>query len=166
MKDFAPAQYRLGTFYERELGVRADLTQAKVWYRRAAEGGNVKAMHNLTVLNAGRDGSRGLFNRVGAVYRSGRTGTARQPVQSSGALREWPWRIAESTQAFKWFSIAALAGDKEAARRRDAVAGQLGALDLQRAETLVRSWRAKPADPTNDFQAASEASKTCSASSG
>ena len=41
------AQFRLGTLYERGVGVKTDLARAKIWYSRAAEQGNVKAMHNL-----------------------------------------------------------------------------------------------------------------------
>ena len=46
------AQFRLGTLYERGLGVKVDAQRAKVWYERAAAQGNVKAMHNLAVLAA------------------------------------------------------------------------------------------------------------------
>ena len=34
--------------------MKTDLARARVWYKRAADQGNVKAMHNLAVLSAGR----------------------------------------------------------------------------------------------------------------
>jgi TPR repeat protein len=40
---FAMAQFRLGTLYERGVGVTTDIARAQVWYGRAAEQGNVKA---------------------------------------------------------------------------------------------------------------------------
>ena len=54
---FAPAQYRIGNFYEKGIGVERDVKKAKTWYQLAAEQGNASAMHNLAVLFAmGADG--------------------------------------------------------------------------------------------------------------
>jgi localization factor PodJL len=49
----APAQLRLGTMYERGIGVDADIDMARGWYLAAAERDNVKAMHNLAVSVSG-----------------------------------------------------------------------------------------------------------------
>jgi TPR repeat protein len=46
-KGSALAEYRLGTLYEKGLGVPLDTKIAADWYAKAAELGNVKAMHNL-----------------------------------------------------------------------------------------------------------------------
>ena len=48
----APAQFRLGGFYEKGIGVKKDLAVARDLYAAAAEKGNGKAMHNLAVLYA------------------------------------------------------------------------------------------------------------------
>ena len=54
---FAPAQYRIGNFYEKGLGVARDIAKSRSWYQKAAEQGNASAMHNLAVLYAmGADG--------------------------------------------------------------------------------------------------------------
>ena len=47
---FALSQFRLGTFYERGPACERS-RRAQVWYGRAAEQGNVKAMHNLAVIS-------------------------------------------------------------------------------------------------------------------
>ncbi len=53
----APAQFRLGGFYEKGIGVKKDLAVARDLYTAAADKGNGKAMHNLAVLYAeGIDG--------------------------------------------------------------------------------------------------------------
>lgn len=158
-RGFAPAQYRLGTLYERGLGVSSDMARARIWYLRAAKQGNVKAMHNLAVLNAGRVGAapdyvtaaqwfteageRGLadsqFN-LGILYESG-LGVARDLVNS-----------------YKWFSLAAARGDKQAARRRDALRSKLSPAQLTSAERKVRSWHQTPVENlVNDPRAAGQA---------
>ncbi|MGH6800144.1 MAG: tetratricopeptide repeat protein, partial [Methylocella sp.] len=48
----AVAEYRLGSLYEKGLGVGKDMQRAKDLYQRAAEKGNTRAMHNLGVLAA------------------------------------------------------------------------------------------------------------------
>src|SRR4029079_973240 len=48
----APAQFRLGSAYEKGIGVKKDLEKARKNYAAAAAQGNAKAMHNLAVLYA------------------------------------------------------------------------------------------------------------------
>ena len=38
--------------FEKGIGTQRDLSLARIWYQRAAERGNAKAMHNLAVLHA------------------------------------------------------------------------------------------------------------------
>ena len=59
----APAQFRLGGFYEKGIGVKKDLAAARDLYLAAAGKGNGKAMHNLAVLYAeGIDGPADYAN--------------------------------------------------------------------------------------------------------
>jgi localization factor PodJL len=51
-KGFAPAQYRLGSMYEKGAGVTRDINKARQFYEQAANQGNASAMHNLAVLYA------------------------------------------------------------------------------------------------------------------
>ena len=62
--------------------------------------------------------------------------------------------------AYKWLSLAAKSGDKEAIRRRDILKGKLTAEQLAKADGLVATWRAKPQIPdVNDARKAGEAWK-------
>ena len=65
----APAQYRLGSIYEKGLGVPHDMAKAQEWYGRAADAGNVKAMHNLAVLYAEGAGGAPDLERASALFR-------------------------------------------------------------------------------------------------
>src|SRR2546423_231555 len=51
-RGLAPAQYRLGSLYEKGQGVKKDPIEARRLYLAAAQQGNAKAMHNLAVLYA------------------------------------------------------------------------------------------------------------------
>lgn len=56
---FAPAQYKVGTFYQIGAGATVDLPEASKWYRRAAQQGHARAQYSLALLlGAGRGVSR------------------------------------------------------------------------------------------------------------
>ena len=156
-RGFAPAQYRLGTMYERGLGVGQDLGRATAWYRSAAEKGNLKAMHNLAVLNA--SSSAADYQAAARWF----------TVAASHGLTDSQYNLAvlyetgrgidlDLTQAYIWFSLAAIAGDTEAARRRDAVKAKLDPAQLRSADAAIRSWKPLTASASaNDPRAAGTA---------
>ena len=77
-----PAQYRIGNLYEKGIGVSRDYALASLWYQRAAENGNARAMHNLAVLMAeGVQGNPDFRRGAGLVPPGLGAGYPRQPVQ-------------------------------------------------------------------------------------
>ena len=143
------------------MGTKSDVARAKIWYGRAAEQGHVKAMHNLAVLNAGRDGTpdyaaahrwftaaaeRGLADsqyNLGVLFESG-----------LGLQRDYK-------QAYHWLSLAARGGDKDAGRRRDQVRMKIDESEIAALEQAVEAWRASPVDSTvNDPRVAGETWKS------
>ena len=92
-----PAQYRIGNQYEKGLGVTRDLALARGWYERAAEKGNARAMHNLAVLLAegGSDRKPDYAAAAEILPQGGRARRQGQPIQSRGAARPRPRRVAE-----------------------------------------------------------------------
>ena len=66
----------------------------------------------------------------------------------------------DAKQAFKWFSLAARAGDEEAARRRESLRQKLLPQEVSEIETELANWRPKSADQAvNDPRMAGEAWK-------
>lgn len=146
-RGFAPAEYRLGSLYEKGNGVGRDLSKAMSLYQRAADAGNASSMHNLAVL-----------------YASGATGTADYKAAVSWFTKAAELGIADSQfnlailyargngtsqnleESYKWFAVAAKSGDKDAAEKRDEVAKALKPDQLARAKAAVESWSAKPLD--------------------
>jgi len=120
----ARAQLHLASLYEGGApGVPRDLAAARSWTRRAAEGGDRVAMYNLALflMDAGgtdgeaanwfrRSAERGVIDaqyNLGLLYEAGR-GVDRN-------LRE----------AYRWFSVAANAGDAAAREKQVELEGRL-----------------------------------------
>lgn len=156
---FAQAQYRLGTLYERGLGTKADLGYARDWYQRAAEQGNVKAMHNLAVLAAGNNGASGPDYQTASTWfmKAADRGLA-DSQYNLGVLFESGLGVGKDVKAaYKWFALAAKGGDKEAARRRDAVIAVLAANDKSEIDASVSNFHPVANDRLiNDARAAGE----------
>jgi localization factor PodJL len=148
-RGFAPAQYRIGNFYEKGLGLTRDLAKAKTYYQLAAEQGNASAMHNLAVLFAAGTEGAAPDNEAAARWF---TQAAELGVKDSqfnlGILSAkgvgLPQNLEES---YKWFAIAAKAGDKDAAQKRDDVAKVMSPEQLDRAKAATELWKPKQLNP-------------------
>ena len=149
---FPPAQLQLGELYKTGQGLEQDLGQARIWFRRAANGGNVLAMHRIGVMTARGDGgaadtreaiswferaaSFGLVDsqyNLGAIFHPSAAGDP-TPVQDAG-------------QAYFWYSLAANSGDQQAGPLAAGVAGGLSAEQRQDIDAMIASWVAETPDP-------------------
>lgn len=54
--DFAKAQYALGYFTEMGIGTRRDPLEANVWYVRAADQGDERAIARLAIIRSAETG--------------------------------------------------------------------------------------------------------------
>lgn len=160
-KGFPQAQYRLAALYERGIGVQADPGRARLWYKRAAEQGNLKAMHNLAVMSAGRDTASADYTTALQWFQKAAQHGLSDSQFNLGVLTESGMGIEkDEVAAYTWFALAARNGDKEAARRRDALRARLDAQQIEAGDAAVAQWRAKPTDRlANDPRVAAEAWK-------
>jgi localization factor PodJL len=136
----APAQYRLGTLYERGMGVAKDLKGALGWYERAASLGNVKAMHNAAVLSAGAekpDYPRAFkWFSLGAAH-----GLKDSQFNLAVLLERGLGTKANGKEALFWYSMAAKQNDADADKRAATLAKTLSAAVLQETEKRLRIWK-------------------------
>ncbi|MEM8627803.1 MAG: tetratricopeptide repeat protein, partial [Pseudomonadota bacterium] len=143
--DYAPAQYRLATHYERGLGVERNMNEARVWYGRAARNGNVRAMHNVAVLAASANetadyGTAAEWFSKAAAYGLSDSQFNLAILQQAGLGLE-----RDLHKAYHWFSIAARSGDAEAKRRRDLVRMSLDSETLAKLDAGIAIWQPRPA---------------------
>jgi localization factor PodJL len=158
---YAPAQFKLGSFYEKGSGVIRDLAQAKTWYGRAADRGNVRAMHNLAVLNAENPSATGKpdFATASSWFRRAAEYGVRDSQYNLAVLYARGLGLGQDLiQSYAWFSAAAAQGDEEAGKKRDDVAAKLSPKDLAAAKAVVAAYRPKISDPSaNDLPPAKAA---------
>jgi localization factor PodJL len=147
--------------------VKIDLGRAAAWYQRAAEQGNVKAMHNLAVLSASRDQSKPDYASAAKWFSAAAAYGLTDSQYNLAVLFDSGLGVGRDLRAsYKWFSVAAGSGDLEAAKRRDAMKTRVEPRVMAEVESEVASWRALPIDPiANDARAAGEMWKRRAAAS-
>lgn len=146
-----PAAYRIGSFYEQGRGVDRDTDSAIAWYEQAAQGGNPRAMHNLAVMAAEGRGVAGAttpdFERASGWFRAAADhGLSDSQFNLAVLFARGMGVERDLLESYKWFALAANAGDSEAVGRRDEVAGVLGEEALALARARVDNWQAIPID--------------------
>ncbi|PXW66480.1 tetratricopeptide repeat protein [Methylobacterium sp. B4] len=158
---FAPAQVKTGNAYEKGNGVVRDIAQARLWYGRAADQGNVRAMHNLAVLHAENPAANGKpdFAAAASAFRRAAEHGVRDSQYNLAVLYARGLGVGQDlVQSYLWFSAAAAQGDEEAGRKRDEVATKLSPKDLTEAKAVTASFKAKSVDPAaNEVPSAKDA---------
>ncbi len=112
-----------------------DLAKAQDWYSRAADAGNVKAMHNLAVLYAEGAGGAPDLERAAELFRQAAEHGVRDSQFNLAILHARGLGVPQDlVEAYKWFAVAASSGDEESAKRRDIIAQALSPSDLRQGE--------------------------------
>jgi localization factor PodJL len=142
----APAEFRLGTLYERGIGVARNRDTAKVWYDRAAGRGHVKAMHNLAVLLAEAGEGRDLARAVGWFEKAARHGLVDSQFNLAVLYVRGLGVAEDRLAAYRWFALASRQGDQEASVRRDELGKELAPADRTAADLAIAGWTPLPAD--------------------
>lgn len=133
--------------FEKGIGTQRDLALARVWYQRAAERGNAKAMHNLAVLHAeGASGKPDYAMATEWFRRAAELGVRDSQYNLAVLLGRGLGAPTDLAQSFVWFSVAAGQGDEDAGRKRDEVAQRLKPEDLTAAKGLAASWKPRTLD--------------------
>ncbi|MDV4153350.1 peptidoglycan-binding protein [Rhizobium brockwellii] len=146
-KGFAPAQYRLGSMYEKGNGVERDITKAKGFYEQAANQGNASAMHNLAVLYAsGALGQQDYATAASWFTKAANLGITDSQFNLAILCARGNGVPADLEESYKWFAIAAKGGDKDAAQKRDEVAKAMKPDQLERARAKADLWKPEPVD--------------------
>jgi localization factor PodJL len=148
---FAPAQFRIGSFHEKGLGVERDASKAKTFYQMAAEQGNASAMHNLAVLYA--MGAAGPADNDSAAewFTKAAEFGIKDSQYNLGILAAKGLGVKQSLEdSYKWFALAAKAGDKDAASKRDEIANAMRPEQLAKARAAADLWKAKTPDASSN----------------
>lgn len=141
---YAPAQYRVGNFYEKGFGGTRDLMKAQTWYQLAAEQGNAAAMHNLAVLFAnGPDGTPDVASATRWFEKAAELGVKDSQFNLGILSAQGNNGAIDLPTSYKWFSIVAKTGDEDAKAKRDQVAEALSEDQRTSTQKIVDEWEAK-----------------------
>jgi localization factor PodJL len=148
---YAPAQFYLAKLYENGgAGVAKDMTEARRWTERAAQGGDRKAMHNLALYYF--EGVGGAKNSTTAAqwFRKAADLGLVDSQYNLGRLYEEGFGVSQNAaEAYKWFMIAGRAGDKDAAASAERIKDSLTPAAQAVAERAASAFRpAEPVAPT------------------
>jgi TPR repeat protein len=135
------SQYGLGMMYGNGFGVAMDDALALKWYGMAAEQGHSGAQCNLAVMY--QNGWGVPLNEEEAVHLY--TLAAEQGVaEAMLALgRHFAMDFSESydpVQAYKWFSLAALMDNIDAASKREIIAGKMSVEQVADGNVMIDLW--------------------------
>jgi localization factor PodJL len=151
----SPAQFYLAKLYaDGAAGLKKDLTEARRWTERAAEGGNRAAMHNLGIAYA--DGQGGPENAAMAAQwfrRAADLGLV-DSQYNLGVLYEQGRGVGQNAaEAYKWYLIAARSGDEQARKNAGRVRASLSAEGRDVAERSAQAFRATAPNPSSYVEA-------------
>lgn len=114
---YGPAQMRLaGLYQEGGAGLTPDPAEARAWARRAAEGGEPRAMHFYAMqLYDGEGGARNRVEALAWLKKAAEAGRVDSQYNVARLYEKGDEGVApNATEAFKWYMIAARRGDQQA----------------------------------------------------
>ena len=117
------------------------------WYAKAAELGNVKAMHNLAVAYANGSGREADYTEAARWFRSAAERGLADSQFNLAVLHERGLGVAASlTEAYRWYAVAAAQGDGESSTRVEALISQIPAAEREAADKAAETFKAAPTD--------------------
>jgi len=147
------AQYLMGALYQQGDRVTADPVMAFNWFARAAEKGNLKAMHNLAIAYAqGMGTAKDEAKAAEWFTRAAERGYVDSAFDLAVLYERGTGVPQDLKQALKWYGIAAMAGDAPAKERADFLHGQMKAADIKLANAAAMAFAPLPAlDTANNL---------------
>lgn len=143
----APAQFHLARLYEGgEQGVSQNAAEARIWTERAAQGGEVRAMHNMALyLFDGVGGDRSQVQAVRWFRQAAERGLTDSQYNLGRIYEQGADGVAANAgEAYKWYLIAGRAGDEQAQADADRMAGELSAGVRRTARQAADAFDAPP----------------------
>lgn len=142
-----PAQFYLGVMYEFGEGVKKDLKEAVICYRRAAEQGDAYAQYNLGLMyHDGKGVMRDLTQAFQWYLSSAKKGFKSAQFNVGVMYALGAGILQDFTKSHMWFDIT-LSSEPPGARREEVqkylaiVSGNMTADQIEDAHHRVKAWR-------------------------
>lgn len=144
---YTPAQLHLASLYQDGAkGVPVNLREARVWARRAADGGDAKGMHAYGMyLFEGTGGAEDHGEALVWLKKAAQGGLVDSQFNVAKLYETGDDSIAvDLAQAYKWYLIAARAGDVDARSAAERLAATLPAAAGTRVRAEVDNFQVEP----------------------
>jgi len=144
---FAPAQLHLASLYENgAAGLTASPAEARVWVRRAADAGDARGMHNYGMyLYEGIGGARDRVAAVDWLRRAAEAGLVDSQFNVAKLYESGDEGIQpDLPEAYKWYLIAARAGDGDAQSAVERLRTGLPASERGAARAAADAFQVEP----------------------
>ena len=144
---YTPAQLHLASLYQDgSRGVPVNLREARVWARRAADGGDAKGMHAYGMyLFEGTGGSQDHAEALVWLKKAAQGGLVDSQFNVAKLYETGDDAIeADPAQAYKWYLIAARAGDGDARSAAERLAKTLPAATRTQVRAEVDKFQVEP----------------------
>ncbi len=144
---YTPAQLHLASLYQDGAkGVPVNLREARVWARRAADGGDAKGMHAYGMyLFEGTGGALDHSEALVWLTKAAERGLVDSQFNVAKLYETGDEAIqADPARAFKWYLIAARAGDGDARSAAERLAKTLPAATQTRVRAEVDKFQVEP----------------------
>ena len=144
---YAPAQLHLASLYEDgSAGVTANPAEARLWVRRAAEAGDPRAMHNYGMyLFEGVGGSRDRPEALAWLLKAAEGGLVDSQFNVANLYETGGEDIQpDLAEAYKWYLIAAKAGDGDAQAAVERLRAGLPASTRGAARSAADAFQVEP----------------------
>ena len=139
-KDYPPAQYYMAVLHRDGAGVQQDYAGAQAWYERAANNGNVLALHDLAVMYQGGVGVQQDFARaLPYLERAAAMGYAPSQYNLGVLLVQGKGTEPDPVLGYIWIYRAAKQGLAEANAAQPLVGQQLSLEQLREARHIVEA---------------------------
>jgi localization factor PodJL len=157
---FAPAQFYLGRLYEAgAAGLVKDMTEARRWTQRAAQGGDSAAMYNLaSYLYAGDGGPKDPAGAVEWFRKAAERGVVNSQYNLAQLYETGHGVTKNLPEAYKWYLVAAAAGDPESKANLQTLKSQVPADARATAERAAAALHSQLEGPSHVAAAPSAAS--------
>jgi localization factor PodJL len=144
---YSPAQLHLaGLYQDGEMGLAVNLAEARIWARRAADGGDARGMHAYGMyLFDGVGGDQDRGEALDWLKRAAEAGLVDSQYNVAKLYETGDVGISpDTTEAYKWYLIAARAGDIDARSAVERLRDAVSAADRGKARAEADSFQVEP----------------------
>ncbi|MDQ8027100.1 MAG: hypothetical protein REJ23_00110 [Brevundimonas sp.] len=144
---YAPAQLQqAGLYHDGGKGVTVDLVEARKWTKRAAEAGNPRGMHNYGMyLMRGTGGPASTYEAMNWLTKAAEAGLVDSQFNIAQLYETGQAGVrVDMVEAYRWYLVAARAGDAGAQEAVDRLRTVLSVADRGKARAEADRFTADP----------------------